>query len=69
MGCAGGGDQLDDDPPRAGDSAACRTDCPDWQAYEKAKSEEYRQRQERHEYENYKADTIRKTRKRKREGK
>lgn len=45
-------------------SATCRTDCPDWQAYEKAKSEEYRQRQERHEYENYKADTIRKARER-----
>ena len=50
-------------------SVTCRADCQDWQSYEKAKAEEYRQRQERHEYDNYKADMIRKTRKRKRDGK
>lgn len=45
-------------------SVTCRADCQDWQSYEKVKAKEYRRRQERHECDNYKADAIRKTRKR-----
>ena len=43
----------------------CRTDCPEWQQYEKAKAEQYKARLERFneekQYYNYRFDGITKT--------